>query len=393
MKITIIGIPDRLPEFSSELRQIVKSHRIFSGGKRHHELVQCILPEQYQWIDITVPLSNVFDQYKQQQEDMIVFASGDPMFYGFGITLQRELPDLDLEIHAWFNSLQMLAHKALLPYHDMINVSCTGRPWKALDTALIQDHGIIGVLTDRRKTPNAIAERMLEYGFTNYRMIVGEALDGPNEHIYHLSLQEASKRNFGPLNNLILIREKQRAKLHGIPDSKFHILPGRPKMMTKAPIRLLSLAQLELQNKACFWDVGFCTGSVSIEARLQFPHLDIYSFEIRKEGKALMEQNSRQFNAPGINSFIGDFLSTDISELPSPDAIFIGGHGGKLEEIMTTLDRKISKGTTIVINAVKDTSSDEFKRVSKLLNYHIEKPLLVQIDEHNPINIITAKKV
>ena len=56
-------------------------------------------------------------------------------------------------------------------------------------------------------------------------------------------------------------------------------------MITKAPIRLLTLQALELNRRRVFWDIGFCTGSVSIEARLQFPHLAVISFEIRPRRK------------------------------------------------------------------------------------------------------------
>ena len=97
----------------------------------------------------------------------------------------------------------------------------------------------------------------------------------------------------------------------GIPDEAFELLDGRARMITKAPIRLLTLSALELNRRTSFWDIGFCTGSVSIEARLQFPHLHVTSFEIRPEGKRLMEINSRRFGTPGITTVIGDFLETD----------------------------------------------------------------------------------
>ena len=42
--------------------------------------------------------------------------------------------------------------------------------WDALDQALIEGHGKIGILTDREKTPAAIAVRMLHYGYTNYKI-------------------------------------------------------------------------------------------------------------------------------------------------------------------------------------------------------------------------------
>ena len=43
----------------------------------------------------------------------------------------------------------------------------------------------------------------------------------------------------------------------------------------------MSLAMMDLFGKSVMWDVGFCTGSVSIEAKLQFPELDIVAFERR----------------------------------------------------------------------------------------------------------------
>ena len=86
MKFTIIGINDNkdypLPQ---EVRDIIYRGQVFSGGKRHHELMAHLLPEHYQWIDITVPLSEVFHQY-QPHEHVIVFASGDPLFFGFANT-------------------------------------------------------------------------------------------------------------------------------------------------------------------------------------------------------------------------------------------------------------------------------------------------------------------
>lgn len=96
-------------------------------------------------------------------------------------------------------------------------------------------------------------------------------------------------------------------------------------MITKMPVRLLSLSLLDLRNRSVMWDVGFCTGSVSIEAKLQFPHLDIVAFEKREAGRQLMETNSRRFGCPGITTVIGDFLDMPLEKFPIPDAVFIGG--------------------------------------------------------------------
>ena len=118
-KFYIIGIDDNgQREFQAEVREIITTHRVFSGGKRHYELMRDRLPEQYVWIDITVPLEEVFEKYAAYCE-VVVFASGDPLFFGFANTVKSRLPEAEIQVFPWFNSLQMLAHRLVIPYQDM----------------------------------------------------------------------------------------------------------------------------------------------------------------------------------------------------------------------------------------------------------------------------------
>ena len=80
---TVIGLSDSHQQwFSPEVRNIISQGHIFSGGKRHHEIVKELLPAGYLWIDIVVPLDKVWAEYAKY-ESILVFASGDPLFYGF----------------------------------------------------------------------------------------------------------------------------------------------------------------------------------------------------------------------------------------------------------------------------------------------------------------------
>lgn len=170
----VIGISDSpCPFFSPEVKQVIAKHRIFSGGIRHHEIVRSILPKQSVWIDIKTPLDEVFRRYQTYQESIVVFASGDPLFYGFANTIRKRMPGANIVLYPWFNSLQMLAHQLMMPYQDMRIVSVTGRPWHELDRALIERCPKIGILTDHAHTPAVIARRLLEYGYVQYKMYVG----------------------------------------------------------------------------------------------------------------------------------------------------------------------------------------------------------------------------
>ena len=421
MRFIVIGITDSpQPFFPPEVMEVIRQGRVFSGGRRHHEIVAPLLPKDAEWIDITVPLDAVFEQYRaaiprpcKGGVGIIIFASGDPLFFGFANTIKRKMPEADIVVYPAFNSLQMLAHRLLMPYHDMRIVSLTGRPWPEFDRALIERAPKIGILTDREHTPSTIAQRMLDYGYIDYQMSVGEHLGNPSlEKISTLSLEEATRRDFTMPNCLMIysltIPEQSsptRSLSHlipltskyGIPDSAFALLNGREKMITKMPIRLLTLQALDLPTRHVFWDIGFCTGSVSIEARLQFPHLTVCAFEIRPECEAIIHENARRFGAPGIDIHIGDFLETDISSLPRPDAIFIGGHGGHLKEIMAKVLTVLSEDGVIVFNSVTSPnvpidSRRLWNEACQELGLRQEPPLHIQLNDYNPIEILKIKR-
>lgn len=392
LRFTIIGLSDSATQdFPTAVLQAISAGRVFSGGVRHRSLVEHLLPEDARWIDVKVPLADTFEQYRKQGGEIVVFASGDPLFYGLATTLRREFPDASFEVIPAFNSLQMLAHRLLLPYQDMRCASLTGRPWKNLGDALIEGSAMIGILTDRTHTPDAIARRMLDYGYNNYIMCVGEQLGNEiRERVSILSLEEAAASNFAMPNCVILQQARRRKRFFGIPESIFSHLDGREKMITKMPIRLLSLSLLDLYNHRSLWDVGFCTGSISIEARLQFPHLDITAFERRSESEALLAENTRKFGAPDINGVICDFLDADLSRYPAPDAVFIGGHGGRLPEMIERIDSAMLPGGVIVFNSVSEESCEAFRQGIAAVGRRVVAERRIALDHNNPITVMKA---
>ena len=404
MRFIVIGITDNPnPWFPPEVMAVIKQGRVFSGGKRHHEIVMPFLPADAPWIDITAPLDAVFEQYsyysdKTAENTIIVFASGDPLFFGFANTIRRKLPEAEIQLYPAFNALQMLAHRLLMPYHDMRIVSLTGRPWPAFDRALIECATKIGVLTDREHTPAAIARRMMEYGYDSYTMYVGEHLGNPTkEKISTLSLEAATQCEFEHPNCLILAAPKASPLRYGIPDHEFTLLHGREKMITKMPIRLLTLQALDLPRRHVLWDIGFCTGSVSIEARLQFPHLQVEAFEIRPECEAIIYENARRFGAPGINVHIGDFCSVRCDTIAAPDAVFIGGHGGRLKDIMAKVLTVLADDGCIVMNSVKaplvkTDSHHLWDEACRELGLTQDPPTKILLNDNHPIEILRCKR-
>lgn len=392
MNFHVIGIGNREVGLSPHLQDLVQKYTVFSGGERHYALVKHLLPAAHHWIYIKGSLEDLFESYMKAAQPVVVFSSGDPLFYGFSNTLRNRFPAAAIHTYPYFNAIQLLASRADISSNELRTVSVHGRSWHAMDDAILKQEPLIGVLTDREKSPATIAERMLRYGYTNYSMFVGEDLEGKKERVQHFQLAHAAREDFHALNCVILKKEVHRTIPFGIPDHLFEGLEGRPNMITKMPVRLCSLHALELEHKTVLWDIGFCTGSLSIEAKLRFPHLAIHAFEKRTECLQIIKQNQLKFGAPGIRSYIGDIYEEDLSRPPAPDAVFVGGHGGRLEELLQKVNNYLKPGGTIVINAVQESSASAFAATASALGWKLEDPLKLKVNSHNEITILKAVK-
>ncbi|MGV8138998.1 MAG: precorrin-6y C5,15-methyltransferase (decarboxylating) subunit CbiE [Mangrovibacterium sp.] len=392
LKIAVIGITDREPCFPDEVKQQIAAARYFAGGNRHRQLVASYLPPNEEWFPIVAPLENFFHTIRHNKGQWIVFASGDPLFFGIGNTLKREFPEAEFTFSPAFNSLQLLGHRFGINYGEFKTVSLTGRDWHAFDKALLQGEERLGILTDRERTPAAIAARMLEFGYANYQLFYGECLGGEKERVLELSLQQALTFDFHHPNCFFLEKTDEAVPQKGIPEQAFGILKDRPKMITKMPVRLATLAAMELHDKHVFWDIGACTGSISIEVRLHFPRLKVVAFEKRKESGEIILQNARKFRTPGIRLFTGDYLEAEKEDWERPDAVFLGGYDGRMEQILDDVNLWLSPGGMFVLNSVSEESRSRFLDWGKSHDYLIRSQQVLAVDKYNPITIIALKK-
>lgn len=400
-KITVIGISDnRRISFSNELLDIIKSADLLAGGKRHKEIVCSLIGESYNWSLITIPLQDFFDSLRYYS-NIVVFASGDPLFYGIANTIISKMPDAKVEVYPYFNSLQILCHRSLISYGDIKYVSLTGRDWDMLDLAVMDSYDLIGVLTDKKKGPCEIAQRLLYYGYNNYDMIVGENLENKDKEKvkrFELSDNIFLKRSiecFDNPNVVLLKKIRDIDRGVGLIDSDFHLLDNRESMITKWPIRLSSISMLELKKGSVLWDIGGCTGSISIEAKLIFKNIKVICFE-KREFKDIesspMVLNMRKFGAMGITTIFEDFLECKLDSYTPPDSVFIGGHGGKLKDMLRVIYKKIKVGGVVVFNSVSASSASLFREVSKDLGFRDIHSMDIQIDNYNKITILKAKR-
>ncbi|MDI3481367.1 MAG: cobalt-precorrin-6B (C15)-methyltransferase [Tepidanaerobacteraceae bacterium] len=184
----------------------------------------------------------------------------------------------------------------------------------------------------------------------------------------------------------------------GIPDSLF-IRGDVP--MTKEEVRTLSLSKLRLKKDFTVWDIGAGTGSVSVEAALYCSEGRVYAIEKNDEALKLIRQNAEAFGTSNLTAVPGKAPEA-LCHLPDPDRVFIGGSGGKIEDILALVMRRLKPGGVIVINAVTLETVHRAKDCLSGGGYEVET-ILVNISKsmraggstlmqaRNPVFILSAK--
>jgi precorrin-6Y C5,15-methyltransferase (decarboxylating) len=161
---------------------------------------------------------------------------------------------------------------------------------------------------------------------------------------------------FSPLNILILIKTEQLAaedilypRLTGIPDEEFFYQKRISGRITKQEIRAISLTKMCLRENSVLWDIGAGSGAVSIEASLLARKGFIYAIEKNKADIAIIKKNVRKFNIHNIE-VIQTSAPDNMDHLPNPDTVFIGGSGGRMEQIVEYISHRLKPAGHIVIN-------------------------------------------
>ena len=173
--------------------------------------------------------------------------------------------------------------------------------------------------------------------------------------------------------------------------------------MTKQEIRILSIAKAKINDKDIIFDIGAGTGSLSIEAALLSPKGHVYAIERKAEGIELIHKNAEKFSVTNITPILGE-APEQINGLPNCDVVFIGGSGGKLQEIFNTIDCKLKIGGRLIINAITVETMYEalnYLKTSPNYTYNACRVQVTQLNQvgryhmeesQNPITIIYGEK-
>ncbi len=285
------------------------------------------------------------------KQRVVVLASGDPLFFGLGRYLLRNLADELIEFLPNVTSVQYAFAKIRVPWDDSVFISAQGRNvTDVVDRIVANDKAAI--LTDAVNTPGLIGRELLSRNRGGYKVFLCEDLGTAAERIRITDIKGLLELEVADLNVLILIKEYEDSRhqyipTFGIPDDEFVSIK---KLITKEEVRVVTLAKLKLRPDMCLWDIGAGSGSICVEADHLLQDGRIFAIERNAECCQFIKQNLQKFNTRNV-VLIEQDAPACLDELPDPDCAFIGGSGGNLWDILDAVDQRLAIGGRIVLNA------------------------------------------
>ena len=355
--LVVVGIGQDGPAgLSAEARAHVAAARVLAGGRRHLDFFPDWPGER---IVIDADLDAVVGRLREahSREKTVVLASGDPLLYGIGRRLLRAFSKEELLFLPHISSVQLAFARVKETWHDARVVSLHGRPLEALRPAVAARADKIAVLTDGDNHPAAIAAFLRAQGAAeDYVLWVCENLGGAEECISRHRPADMGDESFSPLNVVILLREQELAPIEnlpllGIPEAALAHRAGPRGLITRREVRLIALCHLELRPGDVLWDVGAGSGSVALEAARLSPTLQVFAVERDADAFRQLEANTARLGMGRVQAVHAE-APEGLADLSDPDAVFIGGSGGRLPDILATAVRRMKPGGRIVLNCI-----------------------------------------
>jgi len=403
--INVIGIgPDGLSGLGELVRTKIAQCSILVGTARHLSYIP-ESPVRRLLIDDFLSLSG-----KLADEDIVVLVSGDPLFFGLGRLLLERFPAEQLAFYPHLTSVQLAFNRIKQTWQDAQIISVHGRSLLPVVAALREGKTKIAILCDPHNNPSSIARLYLQSDLSvDYQFWICSDLGDPLKETIHSfegqQINELLEREFPSLSLLILLGQDRMIKIQdfpilGIKDESFYSFPDRPGLMTKREIRLQILSEMELLPGQTIWDIGAGTGSVSIEMARLSPSSSIYAIEKTDMGVVLINKNIQTFGLSNVQIIQGNAPSV-LAELPIPDRIFIGGSGGKLEEILNYIQTRLPRGGRLVLalatlehlcltHAWLKKHHWKYHLVELQISRSVSLGDLTRLIPLNPVNIVSA---
>ncbi len=319
--------------------------------------------------DIAQGLSKVPVWITEAQADdlsVVVLATGDPLCHGIGRYLINKLGNAPCEVIPNVSTLQLAFARLGLAWQDAVIASAHSKdagewsneagPEHGLYPLLqtVQNNSLVALFTSPENTPDRIARMLISAGLgERFTMSVAEALLTDDENIIReLSLSAAAVARFASPNVVVLQRITQNSSpVFGLTDACYAQRKPDKGLITKREVRAVSLARLQLHADSIVWDIGAGSGSVGLEAARLCRSGYVYAIEKNPADFAIICQNRESM---AINNYRVQHGKAPerLDTWPDPNAVFLGGSGGELAELIRLCLSRLKAGGWLVMNFV-----------------------------------------
>ncbi len=400
--VTIIGIGDEgCGGLTSVAFGKIQRAQVLVGGNRQLEFFPDFRGHKISFQD---GLMKVIGEIASlcEENNVVVLASGDPLFYGVGDLISRKIGKEHVEILPNLSSIQLAYSRIKEKWDDSKIISLHGRPIKGLINKL-QHEKKVAILTDEENSPLRIANYLKEYKELDWEITVLENLGGLQEKISNFNVENIAG-DFSSLNVVLLKRtgEFNPPAFKIRDDEEFAKRMPKKGLITKKEVRALAISNLEIKRDSVIWDIGAGSGSVSIESAKIAVEGSVYAIEVDPEGVEICKENAINFKTDNVNVIKG--LAPDaLDGLPSPDCVFIGGTKGSMKETLSLVLNQLRPGGRVVVSAITLDNVSSAYESFKELGYFPELELIqvsrgkklahyMRYEALNPIHLYSVTK-
>jgi precorrin-6Y C5,15-methyltransferase (decarboxylating) len=328
------------------------------GARRHLDAAEPPAGTRRLVLGPLAPALDVVAEYVAARRPVVVLASGDPGFFGIVRALGERFGPGALDVRPRVPSSAAVAFaRAGLCWDDAVVVSAHGR---ALRTAVnvCLAHRKAAVLTGPGAGPAELGAELARAGAPRV-LVVASGLGTAAESVVTVTPEEAAARDWGGAVNVVLSLRPGTAVGPAVavagppaapagwalPEAEF---AHRDSMISKFEVRALALARLGPRTGELVWDVGAGSGSVAVEcARFGAA---VVAVDRSAEAVARVRANA---DAHGVDvRAVCGAAPGVLAGLPEPDAVFVGGGGAAVAEVVAVCDRRARRTVVVTLAAL-----------------------------------------
>ncbi|MEW5736716.1 MAG: precorrin-6y C5,15-methyltransferase (decarboxylating) subunit CbiE [Thermodesulfobacteriota bacterium] len=349
--VRVVGVGMGADDLPAALAALVREAGLLVGGERHLAAFGGLPCRK---LIIRSPLAGTVEEIRSFRErgKVVVLASGDPLFFGIGRTLIKELGEENVEIFPNVSSLAAAFGRLKKPWANVPVVSLHGRAGEDALLGALRGSAAVFVLTGPDRSPAWIGRFLQENRVPGTKLFVLEEMGSPGETLQELTPAQAAGMDFREPNAVVLTRAEpgpaQRDPCLGAPEHWYEHDAG---VITKAEVRAVSLSRLRLSDGLVLWDLGAGSGSLSCEAGLFIKSRPIVAVEKNPGRVKHIRANRERFGIWNL-AVVQAELPEGMDGLPDPDRIFVGGGGRSLGPIVREAAMRLRPGGVMVVNAV-----------------------------------------